>query len=130
MNKVTIIGRLTKDPEIRSTQNGVSVCTFTVAVDCRRKEDGADFLPVVAWRGTADVCGKYLSKGKQVAVFGSIQTRSYDAKDGSKRYVTEIQADEVEFLGSASKAENKTEQMPVIDGASDLQEVDIDDLPF
>lgn len=130
MNKVTIIGRLTKDPETRSTQNGVSVCSFTVAVDRRRKEDGADFLPVVAWRGTADVCGKYLSKGKQVAVFGSIQTRSYDAKDGSKRYVTEIQADEVEFLGGASKTETKAEQMPVIDGASDLQEVDIDDLPF
>lgn len=105
MNKVMIIGNVTRDPELKSTQSGMSVCTFNVAVSRKLTQEqkqagaqGADFFNVVAWRGTADACAKYLSKGKKVAVSGRLQTRSYDAADGSKRHVTEIVAEEVEFL--------------------------------
>jgi single-strand DNA-binding protein len=102
MNKSFIIGRLTKDPEARATQSGISKSSFTVAVDRRYKnqqgERETDFLNVVAWRGLADLCNRYLHKGSKVAVSGSIQTRNYEDKDGIKRYITEIVADEVEFL--------------------------------
>ena len=98
MNKVFIVGRLTRDPEHRTTPNGISVTTFSVAVTRRMNREESDFLNVVTWRGLADNCGKYLVKGQQVAVCGELRTRSYDAKDGTKRYVTEIQADDVEFL--------------------------------
>ena len=105
MNKVMIIGNVTRDPELKSTQSGMSVCTFNVAVSRKLTAEqkqagaqGADFFNVVAWRGTADACAKYLSKGKKAAVYGRLQTRSYDTADGSKRHVTEIVAEEVEFL--------------------------------
>lgn len=98
MNKAFIVGRLTRPPEARTTPNGVSVTTFTVAVTRRMNREEADFLNVVTWRGLADNCAKYLVQGQQVAVVGEIRTRSYEAKDGSRRYVTEIQADDVEFL--------------------------------
>lgn len=101
MNKCQLVGNLTRDPELRKTQDEVSVCTFTIACNRRRKEDGADFLNIVVWRGQADNCARYLKKGRRVAVSGSIQTRSYDDKNGVKRYVTEIVADEVEFLSTA-----------------------------
>ena len=97
MNRAMLIGRLTKDPELRATGSGISVCTFTLAVDRYAKqveEKKADFLPVVAWRGQAENCAKYLHKGSQAAVCGSIQTSSYDSTDGTKRYVTENDADE------------------------------------
>lgn len=101
MNKSFIIGRLTKDPQATATQSGISKSGFTVAVDRRYKnqqgEKETDFLNVVAWRGLADLCNRYLHKGSKVAVSGSIQTRNYE-KDGQKRYITEIVADEVEFL--------------------------------
>lgn len=102
MNKITLIGRLTADPELRSTQNGTAVCTFALAVDRRfAREDGereADFIPVVAWRGLAETCGKYLSKGKKAAVSGSLQTRKYEDRQGNKRTAFEVIAEEVEFL--------------------------------
>ena len=101
MNRFFAIGRLTKDPEKRTTQNGTSVCTFTLAVDRRYKnangEREADFFPVVCWRQVADLSAQYLSKGKQVAIAGEVQMRSYE-KDGQKRYVTEVVADEVQFF--------------------------------
>ena len=101
MNRFFAIGRLTKDPEKRTTQNGTSVCTFTLAVNRRYKnangEREADFFPVVCWRQVADLSAQYLSKGKQVAIAGEVQMRSYE-KDGQKRYVTEVVADEVQFL--------------------------------
>lgn len=104
MNKVILIGNLTKDPELKTTPSGVSVCQFTLAVNRRfTNAQGvreADFIPVVTWRQQADLCARYLSKGRKCAVVGMIQTRSYDAQDGTKRYVTEVVADEVEFLGS------------------------------
>ena len=107
MNKAILIGRLTKDPEIRYTQSGKAVASFTLAIDRPfRDENGnkaADFIPVVAWGKTAEVCGKYLTKGRQTAVMGRIQTRSYTADDGSRRYVTEVLAEEVEFIGNREK---------------------------
>ena len=102
MNKVVLIGNLVRDPEVRATQSGISVCNFTVAVNRRfKKENGeqeTDFLNVIAWRQLAELCSKYLAKGRKVAVTGSIQTRQYEAKDGSKRTAWDIVADEVEFL--------------------------------
>lgn len=107
MNKAVVIGNLTNEPDMRATLSGISVCTFTVAVNRRVSRDAqgqkeADFIPIVTWRGLADNCFKYLHKGSKAAVTGSIQTRSYDAQDGTRRYVTEILADEVEFLSAAN----------------------------
>lgn len=109
MNRFNGIGRLTKEPDFRSTANGTSVCTFTLAINRRFKTEGqqqADFIPIVAWGKTADICAKYLHKGSQVAVCGSIQTGSYDDKNGNKVYTTEVNAEEVQFL---SKGNNETE---------------------
>ena len=104
MNKAILIGNLANDPESRTTASGVSVCQFRLAVQRRfANQQGvreADFFNIVAWRQTAELCARYLSKGRKVAVEGTIQNRSYDAQDGSKRYVTEIVADQVEFLSS------------------------------
>ncbi len=99
MNRAIIIGNLTKDPELRTTPQGISVCSFTVAVNRGfgdKKE--VDYIPVVTWRGLADNCGKFLSKGRKVGVSGRIQVRSYDDNNGQRRYITEIIADDVEFL--------------------------------
>ena len=103
MNKVFLIGNLTKDPEMRSTQSGVAVCNFSIAVNRRFRnpqtgQQETDFLNVIAWRQLAELCSKYLAKGRKVAVTGSIQARTYEAKDGSKRTAWDIVADEVEFL--------------------------------
>ena len=106
MNRAFLVGNLTRDPELRKTHGDVSVCTFTIAVNRRPKSNGereADFLNIVTWRGTADNCYRYLKKGRRVAVTGEIQTRSYEANDGGKRYVTEIVAQEVEFLSTKEK---------------------------
>ncbi len=98
MNKAMVIGNLTKDPELRTTASGISVCTFTVAVSRPFNKDETDFIPIVTWRRLADNCGKFLAKGRKVAVAGRIQTRSYEDNGGTRRYVTEIVADDVEFL--------------------------------
>lgn len=98
MNKAFLVGRLAAEPDLRTTPNGISVCTLRVAVTRRMNREEADFINVVAWRGLAENCGKYLVKGQQVSVVGEIRTHTYDAKDGSKRYVTEVYADDVEFL--------------------------------
>jgi len=102
LNRVVLIGRLTKDPEIRYLPSGVAVTTFFLAVNRnftnQQGEREADFIPIVVWRGLAETCSKYLSKGRLVAVSGRIQTRSYEGKDGQRRYVTEVVADEVVFL--------------------------------
>ena len=103
MNNVTLLGRLTKDPEIRSTASNISVCSFTIAVDRRFKSEGqptADFINCMAWRNTADFIGKYFHKGNKIALTGSIQTRTWDDKDGNKRYATEVVVDSVEFCES------------------------------
>ena len=143
MNKVILIGNLASDPEAFTTQSGISRSTFRIAVQRRfANAQGvreADFLTVVAWRQTADFCNRYLSKGRKVAVEGSIQTRSYDAQDGSKRYVTEIIADSVEALGGREEggaAPRPRDEGPTpppaapAAGMSDFTEVDDDELPF
>lgn len=145
MNKVILIGRLAADPESRTTQSGISQCTFRLAVQRRfANQQGvreADFLTIVAWRQTADFCTRYLTKGRQVAVEGSIQVRSYDAQDGSKRYVTEIIADNVEFVGSREDgaARPRTDNPPPPSeppagfapaNNGSFTEVDDDELPF
>ena len=139
MNKVLEIGNVASDVELRKTQKGVSVCTFKLAVQRKFRnaagEREADFLSIVTWRQLADLCGKYLEKGKKCAVVGSLQTRSYDAQDGSKRYVTEVIAEEVEFLSPRSEtAQAVSTNIPdgveqATDG-SGFTEVDDDSLPF
>jgi single-strand DNA-binding protein len=129
MNRATLVGRLTKEPELRATTSGVSVCSFTIAVDRRFKQDGhpsADFIPIVVWRGQAENCGKYLTKGSQIAVCGSIQTRSYDDKNGNKVYITEIVADEVQFL---SKSNNEAEN-PLKTAEEMFSPAEDEDVPF
>lgn len=102
MNKVFLIGRLTRDPELRYTSSNVAVATFSLAVNRNfTNQDGerkADFINIQVWKNIAENCSKYLSKGSQVAVDGRIQVRNYDAQDGSKKYVTEVVAENVQFL--------------------------------
>ncbi len=109
LNSIVVIGRLTRDPELKSTSNGTAVATFTVAVDrdfkTQNGEKETDFIPVVVWRAQAENCGRYLSKGKLVAVEGRLQIRTYEASDGSKRTAAEIVANNVRFL---SPRENGT----------------------
>ena len=104
MNKVILIGNLTRDPELSTTNNGVSVCRFSIAVQRRfaSNEGGnqADFFNIVVWRGQAENCHKFLKKGSKCAVVGRLQNSSYEAQDGTKRYTTDIVAEEVEFLGT------------------------------
>lgn len=121
MNKVVLIGRLTKEPELRYTPGtGTAVSTVTLAVDrynSKTQQREADFIPVVVYGKRAESLANNLGKGSPVAVSGRIQTRSYDAKDGTKRYVTEVVADEVKFIGGKKNND-------------DLQEVNDDDGPF
>lgn len=150
MNKVYLIGNLTRDPEMRSTSAGIPVCNFSIAVNRRFKnaqtgQQETDFFNIVAWRQLAELCGRYLAKGRKVAVFGSIQTRSYEAQDGSKRTAFDIVADEVEFLSSAnagsapssdyhaavSPAPVQRQQAPSYAPADNgFTQVDDDELPF
>ena len=140
MNKVILIGRLANDPEAYTTQSGISRSTFRLAVQRKfANAQGvreADFLTIVAWRATADFCNRYLTKGRQISVEGSIQVRSYDAQDGTKRYVTEIIADSVEALGSKGDGQKNADeqpeapQTPPVPSPDDFQEVDDDELPF
>ena len=107
INRVVLVGRLTKDPVLRKTANGASVVSFTVACTRRFKQEGqpdADFINTVAWNKTADIVSQYTHKGSLVGVEGRIQTRSYDDKDGKRVYVTEVVADSVQFLESKSAA--------------------------
>ena len=112
MNKVILTGRLARDPEVRYTQSGKAVASFALAVNrrfSRNNNDGqptADFIPIVVWDKLAEFCGNYLLKGRQISVEGRMQVRSYDAQDGSKRYVTEVVANEIEFLDSKSAAQH------------------------
>ena len=106
MNNVVLVGRLTKDPELRTTPSGIATCQITVAVNGIPSKDGernTDFINVVVWRRQAENVAKYCNKGSLVGVNGRIHTRSYDANDGSKRYVTEVVADNVTFLGGNEK---------------------------
>lgn len=107
MNSVIISGRLTADPELKTTSNKIPVCTFIVAVDRNSKDEAADFPAVVAWRQTAEFVTKYLTKGRRIIVKGELRTRTYKDKDGNNRKVTEIQAERVEFADSPKQNVNQ-----------------------
>ena len=106
MNKIMLIGRLTKDPELRYTQSGTAVASFTLAVDRRfsnqNGERETDFINCVAWNKSAEFVANYFHKGKQMALEGRLQVRSYDGNDGQRRWVTEVVAEQIEFVGSKS----------------------------
>ena len=130
INKVILIGRLTKDPETRVLTSGSTVSTFNLAVErtfkSRDGEKEVDFIPIVTWGKTAELCSEYLSKGSLAGIAGRIQTRSYEAKDGTKRYVTEVVAEEISFL--TPKKEQDTEPKVPMDGFSEME--DYNDMPF
>lgn len=114
MNKVTLAGRLTDTPELKTTTSGLSVTSFTIAIDRRGSKDkAADFIGCVAWRGTAEFISKYFVKGQAIAVCGSIQTRKWQDKDGTTRYATDVVVDEAYFV--EKKAEEKS-AAPAEDG--------------
>ena len=108
MNKLTIIGNLTRDPELRTTPQGINVCDFTVAVNKRGGQNNeADFFRVTAWRGLAETCSKYLAKGRKVCVVGPVSARSYQTQNGETRVSLEVTAEDVEFLSSRGE-QNET----------------------
>jgi single-strand DNA-binding protein len=115
MNKVVLIGRLTRDPELRYAQSGKAFCTFTLAVDRRfskqnNNQPTADFIPCVAWDKLAEIIGNNLAKGRRVGVEGRLQTRTYEAKDGSKRSAFDVMVDEMEFLDPKGQSQQSQGQ--------------------
>lgn len=121
MNKVILMGRLTKAPEIKQTSNGVIVASFTLAVNRRFAKDGqqkADFINCTAWRQTGEFIAKYFQKGSMIAIVGSMQTRTWDGQDGKKQYATEVVVDEAYFTGS--KSDTATEFADIDGGEEDL----------
>lgn len=144
MNKAFLIGNLTRDPELRTTSNGVSVCSFGLAVNRRRKVEGqpeVDFFNVSAWRGLGENCARYLQKGRKVCVVGAIQIRTYDGSDGTKRTSVDIDADDVEFLPNAQQSSEGSGYFPSAQSTpaapsggmaaeTGFTQVDEDELPF
>lgn len=133
LNTVALMGRLTRDPEPKTTGSGVSVTSFTLAIDRSYTKQGedrqADFIDVVAWRGTADFICKYFRKGQLIAVQGFLQTRTYTDKDGNKRKVTEVVAEKVSFAESKKRDEQQQKEDQYEAEESDSYTSD-DDLPF
>ncbi len=139
MNKITLIGNLTHDPEVRSTPNGVTVCTFTIAVNRRFAQQGGekvtDYFRINAWRQLGENCARYLAKGRKVAVVGELQARTYEGKDGATRMSLDVSADEVEFLTPRSQDEGSGYSAPRQNNAApqDLAgftDIQSDDIPF
>ena len=135
MNKVILVGNLTRDPELTETPSGVAVCRFAIAVSRDyANADGTretDFFNITVWRGRAENCGKYLKKGNKVAIVGSLQNRSYEDKDGIKRNVTDVIANEVEFL--TPKGMQSEDEVPVVTARRErpqLEAIDDNQLPF
>lgn len=135
MNKITLIGNLTKDPETRTTPSGATVCSFTIAVNRRFSDSNGekvtDFFKINAWRQLGEVCSRYLAKGRKVAVIGELQARIYEGKNGS-RMSLDVSADEVEFLTPANQilkdmAENTVQKMEKLDDLTDINDAE---LPF
>lgn len=135
MNKCSLIGRLTKDPEVKQTAGGNSVCSFTIAVDRKyKKADGtreADFIPCVGWRQVADIIGQHFHKGSRIGITGSIQSRSYDGQNG-KVYVTEVVVEEIDFIDKRSDDQKQTQTpAPQAEAIAPNEEEYIDEsLPF
>ena len=132
MNKLTIIGRLCADPELRTTTEGTSVCGFNVAVNRRFRREGepeADFFRVSVWRERGENCAKYLQKGSMVCVIGAVSVRTYTGNDGTVKACMEIKsADEVEFISRPQTSEQQDQ--PKVDQQSGFATVETDDLPF
>jgi single-strand DNA-binding protein len=125
MNKCVLIGRLTKDIDLRYTQSGTAVAKFTLAVDRRfSKEKETDFIPCVVWQKQAENCANYIGKGSLVAVEGRIQVRSYDDKNGQRRWMTEVIAEQVKFLDKRGQQQGTAEQI------GEEVQFNEDDIPF
>lgn len=136
MNKVVLVGRLTKDPELRfAAGSGSAVCRFTVAVNRPFKKDETDFIGCVAFGKTAETIAQYLTKGREIAVSGSIRTGSYDAQDGTKRYTTDVNVESFDFIGGKEISDVEQPQNGLtVDEAfpvdPDITPVDDGDMPF
>ena len=137
MNKVILVGNLTRDPELSETPSGIAICRFSIAVSRDyANSDGSrdtDFFNVTVWRGRAENCGKYLKKGNKVAVVGSLQNRSYEDKDGIKRNVTDVVANEVEFLTPRSAQNSDDTESGTVSAKRErppLEAIDDNQLPF
>lgn len=139
MNKLTIIGNLTRDPELRTTSTGLNVCSFTVAVNRRRSANSnqpeADFFRVTAWRQLGENCQRFLAKGRKVAVVGSVSVSTYTGNDGTTRASLEVTADDVEFLSSRNEDAGyapaaPSQPAPAAPAMNGFEEVDDEDLPF
>ena len=140
MNKLTIIGNLTKDPELRATATGLKVCTFTVAVNRRKaNESETDYFRVTAWRERGEICAKFLQKGKKVCVIGPVSVSTYTGQNGETRANLEVTADEVEFLSPRNEnaappsgTDSNAAPQQKVDAQSGFQQVEMDDdeLPF
>lgn len=149
LNRVTLIGRLTQDPEVKTTPSGQTVASFTVATSFSwkdaqgQKQEKSEFHNIIAWRKLGEICGQYLQKGKQIYLEGRLQTRSWDGKDGVKRYKTEVIADNMIMLGSKGDFQGKpattaprpetpsapATEVPTVNVGSD-DEIRIEDIPF
>lgn len=123
MNKITLIGNLTSDPEKRATNNGTSVTSFTIAVNRQGQDKQTDFFRINAWRGLADTCAKFLAKGRKVAVVGELQARTYEAKDGKTKVSLDVKADDVEFLSPVEQKQEKPK-------TDEWQDISSKDLPW
>ena len=135
LNKVILMGRLTKDPEQRQTPNGTTVTRFSIAVNRRFAKDTTDFINCVAWKKTGEFISRYFSKGSMIAVVGSIQSRTWDGQDGKKQYATEVNVEEAYFTGSKAdtQGDSNYSQLPNDDYDGDEfadLDTDEDDLPF
>ncbi len=136
LNKVILCGRLTADVEIKQTQSGVSVCSFSLAVNRKYSKEGeqvTDFINIVAWRATAEFISRYFRKGNAICICGSLQTRSWTAQDGSKRYATEVIAEEASFIEKKGEAGSPASapSAAFTGAAAQFEEISVDeDLPF
>lgn len=136
MNNISLVGRLTADPELKQTQSGISVTSFSIAVDRPGSQDTTDFIPVVAWRQNGEFVAKYCRKGQRIGLTGKLTSRKYEDRDGNKRTAYEVVADRVEFVESKPKADSlDVSAEPVATGYGGFTEVAVeeiaeDDLPF
>lgn len=131
MNKIFLVGNLVRDPELRTTQSGINVCTFTIAVNKRQKGDSqaADFFRVTAWKQLGENCHKFLAKGRKVCVVGEVSVSTYNTQNGETRANLEVNAQDVEFLTPRTEQAEMPYQNANMD-TNGFEEVDGDDLPF
>ena len=132
LNKVILIGNITKDPELKQTPSGVSVCSFDIAVNRKINKDEVDFISIVAWRQQAEFITRYFKKGRPILVCGQIQTRSYTDKQNNKRTAVEVVADEVSFVGnkeSATEAKSEATAQPYMPSAYTSNSQNFEEIP-